>query len=190
MLWTVLSLPAIAEVDDQIPIGQVHCRRAGEALHPEHESLAALERLRREVGSDVFAAQYQQAPVPPGGAMIKRQWLRYYAKDDLPERTYRTKVIQSWDTAAKDGAQNDWSVCTTWLVVNKEQYYLLDLTRGRYEYPRLRETAVALAQRHKPDVTSGGTRRRIIARAGSGGDAHAVTDRRMSVAPRLKVLAL
>src|SRR5262245_11452731 len=72
--------------------------------------------------------------------------------EDLPERTYRTKVIQSWDTAAKDGAQNDWSVCTTWLVVNKEQYYLVDLTRGRYLYPRLRDTAVELAKRHKPDV--------------------------------------
>jgi predicted phage terminase large subunit-like protein len=152
--WTVLSLPAIAEVDENIAIGNgtFHLRRAGEALHPEHESLAALERLRREVGSDVFAAQYQQAPVPPGGAMIKRQWLRYYRQADLPERSYRTKVIQSWDTAAKDGAQNDWSVCTTWLVLNKEHYYLLDLTRGRYEYPRLRETAIALAQRHKPDV--------------------------------------
>lgn len=152
--WTLLSLPAIAEVDEQSAIGRgkFHLRRAAEALHPEHELLAALERLQREVGSDVFAAQYQQAPVPPGGAMIKRQWLRYYRKMDLPERTYRTKVIQSWDTAAKDGAQNDWSVCTTWLVVNKEQYYLPDLTRGRYEYPRLRETAIALAQRHKPDV--------------------------------------
>jgi phage terminase large subunit-like protein len=45
--------------------------------------------------------------------MIRRDWLRYY--DAVPERTYKTKVIQSWDTAAKDGAQNDWSVCTTWL---------------------------------------------------------------------------
>src|SRR5262245_20197517 len=152
--WTVLSLPAIAEVDEQIPIGngKFYLRRAGEALHPEHESLAALERMRREVGSDVFAAQYQQAPVLPGGAMIKRDWLRYYRKADLPERTYRTKVIQSWDTAAKGGAQNDWSVCTTWLVVDKERYYLLDLTRGRYEYPQLRSIAVALAERYKPDV--------------------------------------
>jgi hypothetical protein len=74
----------------------------GEALHPELESLESLERLRREIGSDVFAAQYQQSPVPPGGAMIRREWLRYY--DKPPERTYRTKIIQSWDTAAKDGA--------------------------------------------------------------------------------------
>ena len=41
----------------------------------------------------------------------ERAWLRYY--DKLPERDYRTKVIISVDTAAKDGAQNDWSAETT-----------------------------------------------------------------------------
>lgn len=149
--WTVLSLPAIAEVDEQIAVGpgKYYHRRAGEALHPGYESLATLERLRNEVGSEIFAAQYQQAPVPPGGAMIRKQWLRYY--DVAPERTYRTKVIQSWDTAAKNGAQNDWSVCTTWLL-HEKHFYLLDVTRGRYEYPRLRETAAALADRFKPSV--------------------------------------
>jgi predicted phage terminase large subunit-like protein len=73
-------------------------------------------------------------------------------KADLPQRTYRTKVIQSWDTAAKGGAQNDWSVCTTWLVVDKKWYYLLDVTRGRYEYSQLRSIAIALAERYKPDA--------------------------------------
>jgi phage terminase large subunit-like protein len=38
---------------------------------------------------------------------------------------------------SKDGAQNDSSVCTTWMIVDKS-YYLIDLTRGRYEYPRLK----------------------------------------------------
>ena len=79
--------------------------------------------------------------------MIKRAWLRYY--DKLSERTYRTKIIQSWDTAAKDGAQNDWSVCTTWLLHDKN-YYLLDLVRGRFDYPTLRRTALALAERYDP----------------------------------------
>jgi hypothetical protein len=102
--WEVLSLAAIAERDETIAIGdnEFHLHRAGEALHPELESLESLERLRREIGSDVFAAQYQQSPVPPGGAMIRRAWLRYY--DKLPERTYRARILQSWDTAAKDGA--------------------------------------------------------------------------------------
>jgi predicted phage terminase large subunit-like protein len=148
--WEILSLPAIAEAEENIPIGngEIYHRQIGEALHPELESLDTIRQLQHIMGPDVFAAQYQQSPVPAGGAMIKRVWLRYY--DQLPERTYEAKVIQSWDTAAKDGAQNDWSVCTTWLVID-EHFYLLDLTRGRYEYPQLRDTAVALAGHFKPD---------------------------------------
>lgn len=147
--WTVLSLPAIAEVDEKIAIGEgeYHTRRAGEALHPTYETLSTLEKLRNEMGSAIFSAQYQQSPVPDGGAMIKLAWLHYY--DQLPERSYRTKVIQSWDTAAKVGAQNDWSVCTTWLLVDN-RFYLMDLVRGRYEYPQLRAMAIAQAQRYDP----------------------------------------
>jgi predicted phage terminase large subunit-like protein len=146
--WEVLSLPAIAEVDDHVPIGidKFYHRSAGEALHPAHESLATLRKQQQTLGPDVFAAQYQQSPVPAGGAMIRRAWLRYY--DVAPERR-RGRVIQSWDTAAKDGAQNDWSVCTTWHLVD-QHFYLLDLTRGRFEYPQLRDTALALAERYRP----------------------------------------
>jgi hypothetical protein len=41
--WTVLSLPAIAEVNENIAIGdgKSPLRRAGEELHSEHESIAA-----------------------------------------------------------------------------------------------------------------------------------------------------
>jgi predicted phage terminase large subunit-like protein len=148
--WKILSLPAIAEVEETIPIGngKFHPRQVGQALHPALESLDTIRKQQQIMGPDVFAAQYQQSPVPPGGAMIKRAWLRYY--DEVPERVYYAKVIQSWDTAAKDGAQNDWSVCTTWMVFD-EQFYLLDLTRDRYEYPQLRDTALALAERFSPD---------------------------------------
>ena len=60
--------------------------------------------------------------------MVKRDWLQYY--DTLPEQTYPARVIQSWDTAVKNGAQNDFSVCTTWLVVG-DKFYLMDLVRER-----------------------------------------------------------
>lgn len=149
--WKHLSLAAIAPTEERVPIGndKFYIRKAGEALHRERESLQILDNVKHEMGSDQFSAQYQQSPVPPGGAMIRRTWLCYY--DTLPPRTYMTKIIMSWDTAAKDGAQNDWSVCTVWMVVNKQEYYLLDLVRGRYEYPRLREIALALAAKWKPD---------------------------------------
>jgi predicted phage terminase large subunit-like protein len=147
--WEVLSLPAIAETEALVPIGpnEFYPRKIGEALHPAHESIETLLKLQQTLGPDVFAAQYQQAPVPAGGAMIKRSWLRYY--DKVPANIPCSRIIQSWDTAAKDGAQNDWSVCTTWLVAD-ENYYLLDLVRDRFEYPLLRDTALELAKRYKP----------------------------------------
>src|SRR6202167_3224061 len=81
---TVLSLPAIAEIDEDIPIsgGRVHRRKAGEALSPEREPRAVLDILKLQLGSDAFSAQYQQAPAPPGGAMIKSGWIQPYS--DLP----------------------------------------------------------------------------------------------------------
>jgi len=149
--WEVLSLPAIAEVDEVIPIGdnEFHHRRAGEALHPAHESLETLLGLQRDLGTYDFGAQYQQCPIPEGGAMIQRDWLRFY--EALPERKPRGKIIQSWDPASKDGLQNDYSACCTFLVQD-DNYYLIDMHRGRYDYPRLKQTALALAERYKPTM--------------------------------------
>lgn len=72
--WEHLSLPAIAEIDETIEIAadRVHIRPAGEALHPALESAARLDELKRVMGSAVFSAQYQQAPVPAEGLYVKR----------------------------------------------------------------------------------------------------------------------
>ena len=52
--WTQLKLPAIAEVDEQIAIGnnRFHMRRTGDVLHPAREPLSFLETLRAQSGSD------------------------------------------------------------------------------------------------------------------------------------------
>jgi predicted phage terminase large subunit-like protein len=142
--WTVLSLPAIAEQDEQIPIGdgQVHVRHAGDVLHPEREPREALESLRAQ-HAEIFAAQYQQQPVAPGGAMIKRAWVRRY--DQLPKSG---QIIQSWDVANKQGEENDYSVCTTWRV-HENKYYLIDVLRGRFDFPTLRAKVSEHAKLHK-----------------------------------------
>ena len=43
--WTLLSLPAIAEKEEYVPIGpgQPHLRRVGDLLHPQQQSLELLE---------------------------------------------------------------------------------------------------------------------------------------------------
>jgi predicted phage terminase large subunit-like protein len=143
--WTVLSLPAIAVEDEEIPVGngQVHVRRAGDVLHPEREPREVLESLRAQLGAETFAAQYQQQPVAPGGAMIKRAWVRRY--DQLPKSG---QVIQSWDSANKQGEENDYSVCTTWLL-HENKYYLTHVLRGRFDFPTLRTKVLQHAKQHK-----------------------------------------
>ena len=80
--WDVLSLPAIADSEKVIPTwdGQLYRRRLGEALSPEREPLDVLEAIKLQIGGDAFYAQYQQMPAPPGGAMVKRDWIVRYAE--------------------------------------------------------------------------------------------------------------
>jgi predicted phage terminase large subunit-like protein len=146
--WRVLSLPAIAEIDEVIPISdrKVHRRRVGEALSPEREPLSVLENLKTQLGSDAFSAQYQQMPVPPGGATIKRHWIKRYA--ELPLQRERSLILQSWDTASKGGPENDFSVCTTWFISRDRRWYLIDVWRKRVDYPELKAAVRTLASRH------------------------------------------
>jgi len=144
--WTVLSLPAIAESFETIPLtmGRLRQRRPGDVLSPEREPMEVLEQLRLQLGSDLFSAQYQQAPVPPGGAMIKRHWVQRYPETPAAARV--SFILQSWDTALKGGPDNDWSVCTTWLETSN-QWYLLDVWRRRVDYPALKAAVVEQAKR-------------------------------------------
>ena len=147
--WTVLSLPAIAEIDEDIPIseGKVYRRKLGEALSSEREPLGVLETLKLQLGSDAFSAQYQQAPAPPGGAMIKRDWVQRYS--DLPPPEDRLILVQSWDTASKGGPENDFSVGTTWWVTKHKQWYLIDVWRRRVDYPELKAVVQNMAARFR-----------------------------------------
>lgn len=148
--WDVLSFPAIAEAFEEVAFQTIFGTRVlrrdvGTALHPERESLEILERARRQMGTYNFSGQYQQAPVPPGGAVIKTDWLKTYEPTDLP--AVRRK-IQSWDTAIKAGDLHDFSVCTTWAVVGKH-YYLLHVLRRKMEYPELRYIVEDHARYHE-----------------------------------------
>jgi predicted phage terminase large subunit-like protein len=145
---TTLSLPAIAEHDEPVQIGrkETHLRHTGDVLHAEREPKSVLDEIRSTIGSDTFAAQYQQAPIPPGGVMIQRQWVRRY--DQLPTRTLSSMVIQSWDTASKDGGLNDYSVCTTWLL-HEAKYYLMHVLRERLDFPSLKSRAIGHAREYR-----------------------------------------
>ena len=115
--WEVVRLPAIADDEELHRVETVFGwqsfgRKAGEALHPEREPPEMLEQIRRTIGEYNFAGQYQQAPSPLGGGMIKAVWFRSYAVNERPEKFDR--IAQSWNTANKASELSDFSVCTTW----------------------------------------------------------------------------
>jgi predicted phage terminase large subunit-like protein len=157
--WKHLSLPAIAETDERIEIspGRYHSRRTGELLHAARESQASLDSMKIAMGSATFSAQYQQAPVPAGGNMIRWDWFGWYEPN---LRIQFENIVISWDTAMKATQLSDYSVGTVWGVV-VDYYFLLDLVRVRLEYPALKRKVVEV-YRQWPSATM------LIEDAGSG----------------------
>lgn len=148
--WEVLSLPAIAEEEERHEIrtlgeAMTIVRRPGDLLHEAHLDREALDRLRKNQGEYAFSAQYQQSPVPLGGAMVKAAWWRFYER--RPERF--DQVIQSWDTACKNTEFADYSVCTTWGMKDRK-LHLLDVFREKLDYPDLKRAVKLQAEKHKP----------------------------------------
>lgn len=148
--WEQLCLPAIATEDAMIPLtrGRVHMRREGDILHPARESLETLMQLKAILGSSVFSAQYQQQPVPAAGNMAKAEWILQYTM--LP-RGASGLIVQSWDTASKDGIHNDWSVCVT-AHVHRGEIRILHVFRERLDFVRLKSAVIRLAREWNPDV--------------------------------------
>jgi predicted phage terminase large subunit-like protein len=144
--WTHLSLPAIAEEESVIVLSdrRTHKRIIGDLLHPERESQADLNELRAAMGSMEFSAQYQQAPVPVGGNLIKWSWFKTYAKPPTPQPG--DKLIASWDTAMSSTQLADYSACVV-VLVRKETIFILDVVRARLEYPELRRAVILHHQR-------------------------------------------
>jgi len=138
--WEVMRFPAIAEEDEVWALDSemeqcMFTRERGEALHPERQPVATLDKIRRTIGEYNFAGQYQQAPSPQGGGMVKAAWFRNYAANERPDKF--DQIVQSWDTANKASELSDFSVCTSWGIKGKD-LYLLHVLRRRMEYPELK----------------------------------------------------
>jgi predicted phage terminase large subunit-like protein len=158
--WEHLNLPAVATEHQVLLLadGVTWERNVGDLLHEERIGKEELARIKKELGSAAYQAQYQQAPTLPGGNIIKLNWFKTY--EGKPNPSAYEAVVQSWDTASVPGIDNDFSVCSTWGLIN-DTSDLLDVHRAQYDYPDLRRVAQKLRQKWKPKLI-------VVEKAGVG----------------------
>lgn len=156
-----LNLPAIAPEECVVSLygNRSKTWREGEPLDANRLPLEVLKKLRGEMGSFAFSAQYLQEPIPEDGEIIKWGWFGAYST--LPARESGDMIVQSWDTAAKTSKSNDFSVCTTWMLKPNGDAYLLHIYRGKLIFPDLVREVETLARAHAADAV-------LIEDAGSG----------------------
>lgn len=120
-----VKLPAIAEEREEriYPISKKCVKREpGDVLHPEREGLEELARIKKEMTPNAFEGQYQQRPNADDGGIIKREWVIFYRKKDLPPRF--DEEVQSWDCSFKDGKTSDYVAGQVWARFQANKYLL------------------------------------------------------------------
>ena len=155
-----LNLPAIAEAPEtfDLAFGRTHRRNIGDVLFEASFPAEVLGDMRRELGEHTFQAQYQQNPVPPGGAIIHADWFneRY---DFRPDRNAFSRVIQSWDIGTSDQPGSDYTVGLTFGYYQRK-WLLLDVFRRRMELPDVKRSILRMQRDWNADYV-------VVEKAGS-----------------------
>lgn len=110
------------------------------------------ERIKElQTNNYMFSAQYQQEPIILGGAVIKRDWFRYYNPN--AGHSYNRLIITA-DTAMKVKEHNDYSVFIVSGITTDNKLHIIDMVRGKWEAPELKKVAVELFERYKWDANT------------------------------------
>lgn len=135
--WEVLSLPAIAEEDENYTYVK---RVKGEPLW-DRFGMEFYEVMKKTQGSYWFNALYQQRPQPPEGGMFKREWFEksfynhqtYAPPFDAMELAKFDDIIQVWDLTFKETETGSYVVGQVWGRKGQD-FYLLDMYRKRTDF--------------------------------------------------------
>ncbi len=139
--WDIVELPAIMP--------------SGEPCWPEFWSKTELEHVKASVPPYKWNAQYQQNPTAEELSILKREWWQKWTKTEVPNLQY---VIQSYDTAFSRKETADFSAITTWGVFYPQEIggapaiILLDVRKGRWDFPELKAVANELYNFWEPET--------------------------------------
>lgn len=140
--WEHLYLPAEFDgVRKYSSIGWTDPRtEIGELLDPIRLPKERLEQKRIDLGPRGYAGQFLQVPAPAAGAMVLRDWLRYWIPQNpgaenqgsmLPVMDY---LISSWDCTFRKTSDSDYVAGQVWGVSGRDAY-LLDQCHEKMNVP-------------------------------------------------------
>jgi predicted phage terminase large subunit-like protein len=116
------------------PIG----RLPGDALCPERYDEAALEKMRRKLGSYSFSALYQQRPVPAEGGLFKMSWFKNMVAAPPPG----LKWNRGYDLAVSIKTTACYTASARCAFDREGNLYISDVFRQRLEFPDQRKYIV------------------------------------------------
>ena len=107
------------------------------------------ERIKElQVDNYVYTSQYQQEPIVLGGQVIKGEWFGYYPVNT--DFNYKRIVIAA-DTAISAKECNDFSCFLVGGITAQNKLHILEMVHGKWEYPELKQEAIALYNRWQLD---------------------------------------
>jgi len=130
--FTIIELPIITD--------------EGKPLFPEVYTLEDLEALKKEIGSEMWAAKCMLSPITPGGNILKTDFLKYYK--ELPFLKYRW--IEA-DTAQKVEEKHDYTVFQCWGKGYNGGIYLIDQFRSKVKFAGLKTSFKEFWSKHNDD---------------------------------------
>jgi len=128
--------------------------REGELLWPGRVGEAEIADFKLRLGPNGYAGQFQQRPVPAGGARFRREWFRYYTIVSLdgeviyqlPQSNGAMKLVRAddctrfavMDPAGTERDQNDracFTVIQVWDVTESHEMLLVYQYRRQVQTP-------------------------------------------------------
>lgn len=140
--YELINFPAL--VEDKAELHPHDPREIGEALWPKHKGdPRKLNQIKKDVGSFIFAALFQQRPRSAQGNIVNPNWWRTYRV--LPEKF--DELIMSVDCTFKDFDTSDYVVMQVWGRVGIEKY-LIDQSRDHMDVIRTAREIANLAVKY------------------------------------------
>lgn len=105
-----------------------------------------LQEFKKQMGPMTYAAQYEQTPVPVGGALFKSEDLEKYW-DVIPEGSQYIMTVDCTFEDEKTATKTDYVVGQVW-AYSKPNFYLVDQFRAKLDFMKTCQAIIDMQKKH------------------------------------------